>query len=94
MSLTFILILLLVIGIVFANIALLRYGSKPMPLKDKKPLTPETVAAPGKTQAATTSALPLTTTPSTEANKNTIEQSKSDANVGSNGGGDNGSAGD
>ncbi|RVU41172.1 DUF2897 family protein [Rheinheimera riviphila] len=98
MSLTFILILLLVIGIVFANIALLRHGSKPMPLKDKKPLTPDTTAAPGKTQAATTSAVPLTTTPSTEANKNTAEQSKPDthtgSNVSSNGGSDNGSAGD
>lgn len=90
MSLTFILILLLVIGIVFANIALLRHGSKPMPLKDKKPLTPDTAAAPGKTQAATTSAVPLTTTPSNEASKNTTEQSKPDAN----GGGDSGSAGD
>lgn len=90
MSLTFILILLLVIGIVFANIALLRYGSKPMPVKDKKPHSPETTAAPGKTQAATTSAVPLTTTPSTEPSKNTAEQPKTDAN----GGADNGSAGD
>jgi|GEM_PF-6761700 len=94
MSLTFILILLLVIGIVFANIALLRYGSKPMPLKDKKPLAPDTATAPGKTQAATTSAVPLTTAPSTEASKNTTEQSKPETNAGSNGGGDNGSAGD
>ncbi|OBP15222.1 hypothetical protein A5320_07530 [Rheinheimera sp. SA_1] len=75
MSLTFILILLLVIGIVFANIALLRFGSKPMPVKDKKPHTASDTAAPGKTQAATTSAMPLTTTP-TEPGKNTIESNK------------------
>ena len=91
MSLTFILILLLVIGIVFANIALLRYGSKPMPVKDKQLVTPpETAAAPGKTQAAATTALPLTTTQQAEPNKNTAEPHKPDAN----GGNDNGSAGD
>lgn len=62
MSLTFILILLLVIGIVFANIALLRFGSKPMPVKSKKTAHPaDTTATQGKTQAATTSAFPVVT---------------------------------
>lgn len=93
MSLTFILILLLVIGIVFANIALLRHGSKPMPVKSKQPLTPDTASASGKTQAATTSAVPLTTTHSTQGSKNNAEQSKPDANDG-HGGSDSGSAGD
>ncbi len=64
MSLSFILILLLVIGVVFANIALLRFGSKPMPLKNNNAKTSATIAADqGISQAAATSALPLTTTP-------------------------------
>ncbi len=84
MSLTFILILLLVIGIVFANIALLRYGSKPMPVKDKRPVTAaENAALPGKTQAATTSALPLTTPPQTEPGKSTTESNKAITSDGS-----------
>ncbi len=62
MSLTFILILLLVFGLVFANIALLRYGNKPMQVKTKKPVpAADHAAAPGKTQAATTSEIPFTT---------------------------------
>lgn len=77
MSLTFILILLLVIGIVFANVALLRYGSKPMPVKDKRQVpSAENAAAPGKTQAAATSALPLTTTPPVETGKSNTENNK------------------
>lgn len=92
MTLTFILILLLVIGIVFANIALLRFGSKPMPLKEKPPIPPaEHAASPGKTQAATTSALPLTTTPQTDPGKNTTENTKAgtpDASSDSSSGGD------
>jgi len=89
MSLTFILILLLVIGIVFANIALLRFGSKPMPVKEKRPATTSDTA-PGKTQAATTNAMPLTTTPqadpsksNTESNKSSTSDSSSDSSSGS-----------
>jgi len=84
MSLTFILILLLVIGIVFANIALLRFGSKPMPVKEKQPIPPaDHAGSPGKTQAATTSALPLTTTPQTEPGKSTTENTKASTPDGS-----------
>jgi hypothetical protein len=84
MSLTFILILLLVIGIVFANIALLRIGSKPMPVKEKHPVPPaEHAGSSAKTQAATTSALPLTTTPQTEPGKNTTEHTKTSTPDGS-----------
>ena len=84
MSLTFILILLLVIGIVFANVALLRFGSKPMPVKDKPPVSPaQNATSPGKTQAATTSALPLTTTPQAEPGKSNTESHKESTTDGS-----------
>lgn len=91
MSLTFILILLLVIGVVFANIALLRISNKPMQVKDIRTVTPpDTAAAPGKTQAAATSALPLTATPQAEPGKNSAEHNKAAASDGS----DSGSGGD
>ena len=41
MNLTFILLLLLVIGVVVANIALLRLDRHPMPVKTKNPSTSE-----------------------------------------------------
>ena len=91
MSLTFILILLLVFGLVFANIALLRYGNKPMQVKTKKPVpAADTAAAPGKTQAATTSAIPFTTG-SNEPAKNPLEHNNNSSASDSN---DSGSSGD
>jgi len=75
MSLTFFLMLLLVIGIVLANIALLRFSNKPM-VAPKKNLTPaDTAAAASKTQAATTGAIPMVSTSSTEQQKTVAEPS-------------------
>lgn len=74
MSLTFILILLLVIGVVFANIALLRFGSKPMPVPPKTTTSPaKTSIASGKAQAATAIVLPTHPTTAPEPPKSSNE---------------------
>ena len=91
MSLTFILILLLVIGIVFANIALLRFNSKPMPQKSKSTAMPtDTSAAPAKTQAAATTALPITTSSTADTQKPSAAPDKAPSVDGS----DSGAGGD
>jgi hypothetical protein len=78
MSVTFIVILLLVIGIVFANIALLRHGSKPMPVINKSTTTTDTsTAAAEKAQAAIVSAVPLTVAAPAAASNNSSESGKS-----------------
>jgi len=62
MNLTFLLILLLVFAVVFGNIALLRYYNKPMQTRKKTPPGSSDAAKDsGKSQAALTSAMPLTT---------------------------------
>lgn len=60
MTLNFILLLLLVIGLVLANLALLKYGSKPLPKKKPQPVpTDNSVARTAQSQAAASCALPL-----------------------------------
>ena len=87
MRLTFILILLLVIGIIFANIALLRFNSKPMTHKAKSTVMPtDTAAAPAKTQAAATTALPITTSSSADAQNPPAAPDKAPSVDGSDGG--------
>ena len=76
MSLTFFLMLLLVIGIVLANIALLRFSNKPMTVPKKDPTPADTAAASGKTQAATTGAIPIVASASTEQQKTVAEPGK------------------
>jgi hypothetical protein len=61
MTLNFILILLLVVGLIWANLALLRRGSKPMPqtsVSRAKAAKPSTGSDP-KLQAVVSSAVPL-----------------------------------
>lgn len=72
MTLNFILLLLLVIGLIVANLALLKYGSKPLPKKKPQPVTTDHSAArTAQSQAAASSALPFSQagTSSTETEK-------------------------
>ena len=60
MTLNFILVLLLVIGLIVANLALLKYGSKPLPKKKAQPTSPANNAArTAQSQAAASTALPF-----------------------------------
>jgi hypothetical protein len=60
MTLNFILLLLLVIGLIVANLALLKYGSKPLPKKKAQPVTTDhSAASAAKSQAAASCALPF-----------------------------------
>lgn len=81
MTLNFILVLLLVIGLIVANLALLKYGSKPLPKKKAQPAsTGNNAARTAQSQAAVSTALPFS---QVSTNKPAMQEDKAVAELSS-----------